>query len=417
MKTKLYYLSLLACLFFLKIPSLNAQLISIDYPCNPQLAIHENYNFNSQAWDAEWQFIYQYGPNGVLVQEIQEERTGMAWEPFARRTYTYSGNDTITTVESWNVGVWDLHTRTTVNYDSLGNITLLKEEEYQNGTWVTSSERTQTILYDSLGRQVSLELQANFLGIYLSVLQEYIYGTSSTPDTIYLYQSTGGTVYQPVSRIVDITWHSFSDRQFSEYTNELYSFGAFDPYEKYTFTYYGEPGTFEELSQLKTVNGWENYQRRTEEYDAEGRTTLLENGEWINMVLQIQNRISLVYQDDAQNCLTEAIQTTVTPQDSVIERVRLSNNFVGTPEPATNDWLTVFPNPVKDQVFLQLDTERPMMATARIYDLKGQLEFEKNIQMTFGVTTLKIDRILSPGLYLLHLHTRDREVIKRLYFE
>lgn len=416
MNQTLRYLSLLACTLFLGIPCSKAQLIAIDYPCHPQLAIHEKYNYNSQNWDAEWQFMYQYNPNGSVAQEIQEERAGVTWEPFARRTYAYSGNDTITTVESWNVNVWELDIRTTSNYDSLGNQILLKEEGYQNGTWVTNSETIATFTYDSLGRQESLELQGNFLGLTFFVLQEFIYGPGGTPDTIYLSQSTGG-VYQPVSRQVNITWHSFSDRLFSEYTTELYSFGAYDPYEKYNYTYYGEPGTFEEITQLKTTNGWENYQRRVEEYDAEGRSTLLENDEWINMVLQVQNKISLVYQEDGQNCLTEAVQTTVTPQDSVIERVRLSNNFVGTPEPADENWLKIYPNPAKDQIFLQLSTDRPEKATVKIYDLKGQLELEKNIQMTSGAARLEIDQILSPGIYLIHLQTRDEQITRRLFIE
>lgn len=406
-------LCLLSYVLILNLSNLDAQVAPVELPCFPQTGIQEVFDIPQQTWNTEWRTNYQYNNNGVLLEKVVEEWDNGAYTPYGRTTYSYAGIDTVTTDELWDGNAYVPNTRRSVYFDSLGNPIEVLDEEYTGSNWTTTSSFLFTRTYDSLGREVSLEYDVYFMGVYLGLLREYIYGAAGVPDTINWSQRTG-IFWEPSFRFVDITWHSFPDYQFAEYTRDEYYFGIYSPFEKYIYNYYPPAGSYELTRQLRNGSNWISHRIETLEYDAEERPTLMEYLEWVNMAWQVNSRKNLTYQVDGQNCLTEIHQTWVTPTDSIINQILFSNNFVGISEVAEPVELKVYPNPARDHINLRVNTEHPETANIEIYDLKGQLQLRQVSSLAAGHSELKLDIDLPLGMYLLHLRINEDTVLKRL---
>jgi len=99
------------------------------------------------------------------------------------------------------------------------------------------------------------------------------------------------------------------------------------------------------------------------------------------------------------------------PSISDIELLIDCNSFVGVDEHLSVNSFSlesVFPNPAVDFVSLKVSASERVSATIFIYDLNGQIIFEKNVNLIQGSQQL-ILRVstFNPGLYLLKLVSSD----------
>lgn len=415
MRQNLLYICLSCFALSLNFQNLHSQYIIVDYPCNPQLAIHEKFDTTQQAFVPEWRYTYHYSVNGVLEGYEKDPWNNGAYELQDRVTFTYPAMDTVTLIEEWDGTAYEVTSRFSVRYDSLGDKVGTFEEQYQpNNVWDTTVAIENKFTYDGQGREISLETEVYFTSIYFKELREYVYGSSATPDSVLWFQEMGSS-WVPIYRWVDITWHSFADRQVAMYTEQGFSgVGVFVNSSRNTITYSGTSVSNDRVVENWFGGAWELNSRFLREYDAEGRPLLFNNYFWTNTAWDLHISDSLNYQVDGQNCLSEILQTSIATTSDELYRVRLSNNFVSVPEPDDILNFELFPNPAQDQVFLKWDLETSAEAVIEVYDLKGQQQIAQTVHASSGGINLDFSERLTSGVYILHLRIDDHFAVKRL---
>ena len=78
--------------------------------------------------------------------------------------------------------------------------------------------------------------------------------------------------------------------------------------------------------------------------------------------------------------------------------------------------LNVYPNPVIDEVTVEINVERPSLAEGGIYDAIGQRIKDLNIdRLEVGRTTLRVDvNDLPSGTYLLRMKINDNVIFEKI---
>lgn len=96
---------------------------------------------------------------------------------------------------------------------------------------------------------------------------------------------------------------------------------------------------------------------------------------------------------DSQNTTLDNIQIWVTSNSVVV-----SNN-----QPKTyQDFVTVYPNPVKDIVYLKVEASKAAEMQLRMTDMTGKQLFDGSISVTKGINTLPIKlQQMTPGIYFI----------------
>lgn len=415
MRQNLLYFCLSCFALGVNFQFLHSQYLLVDYPCNPQLVIHEKFDTVQQAFVPEWRYSYHYDVNGVLEGYEKDLWNNGAYELENRVTFTYPSMDTLTLIEEWNGTGYDVLARLSVRYDSLGDKVGTYEEQFQsNNVWDTTLSIDNKFTYDSQGREISMEMEVYLPSLYFKDLREYVYGASGTPDSVFWYQEVGST-WEPTFRWVDITWHSFPDRQAAMYTEQGFAgAGIFVNSSRQTYTYSGVSVSHDRVVENWMGGNWELNSRFLREYDAEGRPLYFNNYFWTNNGWDSYSSDSLNHSVDGQNCLSEILQTSITALTEDLYRVRLSNNFVNVPEPDPILNFELFPNPAQDQVFLKWDAGKAGNAIIELYDLKGQQQLSKVVSAVLGEIRLDLPETLTSGVYILHLRIADQFVVRKL---
>ena len=80
--------------------------------------------------------------------------------------------------------------------------------------------------------------------------------------------------------------------------------------------------------------------------------------------------------------------------------------------PLVSNDLRIYPNPAKDQCFIQLP-ENSDVAVVNIFDVSGKLVLSKNLNQLNSTYSLEIQS-LSEGMYLIEINTNDKLYTGRL---
>lgn len=83
----------------------------------------------------------------------------------------------------------------------------------------------------------------------------------------------------------------------------------------------------------------------------------------------------------------------------------------------TNPIFHVYPNPADNQMFIDMDIDKPQMVNIELFDLAGKMIFQQNIQGTEkGKHALNVAH-LSQGIYLLKVSTETHEEVFKMMIE
>jgi len=80
-------------------------------------------------------------------------------------------------------------------------------------------------------------------------------------------------------------------------------------------------------------------------------------------------------------------------------------------------WLTVYPNPTKDEVSYKLDLPNKTMLVTRLFNPKNEIIYENVYQKEKGTHHLKIDKKLPSGIYMLYIMFNEHVECEKVIIE
>jgi hypothetical protein len=92
----------------------------------------------------------------------------------------------------------------------------------------------------------------------------------------------------------------------------------------------------------------------------------------------------------------------------------ISLNLTEIKEPANNSWIFVYPNPTKENVFIQVFRATGTYPVIELWNLKGQL-LDKTVAVD-KVSTLNMSQV-NKGVYLIKVITDDASAIFKIVKE
>ncbi len=96
--------------------------------------------------------------------------------------------------------------------------------------------------------------------------------------------------------------------------------------------------------------------------------------------------------------------------DSVKTGIPLHYSAAKSPKPD----LSIYPNPAKNKVTLQVKQFDPGMAAVRLIDLKGKILKEDNRLLTNGTEDIIMFLMLKAGIYFIQVSQTNKVVRKKL---
>ena len=76
--------------------------------------------------------------------------------------------------------------------------------------------------------------------------------------------------------------------------------------------------------------------------------------------------------------------------------------------------LTIYPNPAKNKITIQVKNFSPGLASVKVLDIKGKLVKEENRLVTNGTEDIIMFLMLNPGIYFLLVTEPGKEARKKL---
>ncbi|MES2131763.1 MAG: YCF48-related protein [Bacteroidota bacterium] len=80
-------------------------------------------------------------------------------------------------------------------------------------------------------------------------------------------------------------------------------------------------------------------------------------------------------------------------------------------------WLSVYPNPAKDEISYRLDLPNKTMFSTRIFNAKSEIIWELTDQKEKGSYSLKVDKKLSPGIYFVYVMFNEHAECDKVIIE
>ena len=382
--------------------------------------VHQEWN---QGFENNYELRFEYEGDSVSEERFSLWNKDLGrYEPHSRTLFEYDNAQRLIHKEQqyWRNGSWMPGNRSFYEYDSAGNETLatnyLFRQEVERYA-IYSQTQTQ---YDALGRPI----------YRVFLLQEHLALPEPTPNSqVFIsYSADGKTIWEVVEirdGFVPLTW-----RTRSTFTRTLDEQGRtvliqeVDPVHQteqrttYSFNPTGELISCITDSRPDSTQGW-SYKYGSQiryEYTVEG---------WISERHSISDGLIFdeTYIEDYQNS-TRYLHTC----EGLIWEYHVSDNRSGVMQPvkrvlreyerespcAVQDHsLYIYPNPVRDRIFLQHPLLELPHTQLQIFASNGQQVFEKRELPTGSLVRLDI-RSLTPGIYLLCIVQGDQRITRKI---
>ena len=355
------------------------------YNSKGELAESINYYWETNVWVLRSKYEYIYNANGKLTETIYsyQNQRPIEWVYFSRSVVTYTDNKiTAQSTYERNNGAWRLVYHSDLFYSG-NNISNVNSYEWEDGVWTKTS--TSTVTYNS--GKISKVTNTNLDNGIWSLSENQILIRNVTTGKIKddIYQDWIGNEwvnYDKTSYSLDANGNRLS---------EVYS--VFDgddnwiPEDKIDYTYdnaalisnYNHPFIDESSSYELGIEDMPFHNKVLtsieSDYDNPEKPQRGNAGDYI------KSRTSYYYSDST----------------------------MGLNDLSNSNFVTVYPNPVKNTLNIKLKDQ--IQADASLFDMNGRLVLEQKIQSLS--TSLHIET-LNSGIYVLKIRTPDGFASKRI---
>lgn len=353
---------------------------------------------------------YTYLTNGQLKSATNYSNLTGASNIGSRELYTYDGNGNVTETlySSWNESLneWNNREKNVTTYTN-NRMTRTVDYDWENGQW-TEDDKTDF----------------GYVGANIDTFNSYEWD-----DGQWINDFRGNL--------------SYNSNKLKEFISEEFENGAWTLNEKNIYIRNATTGKIEDIiSQIWNETDWENDSKISYALDTNGNRKAENYFEWDDdSTWKLDGKVEYTYDTTAlmsdynrpffffffANFLFSEIGLVDTPHHNKVLTNLLSGYEDSEWEPglkttyyysddtmslndlSDNNFITVYPNPVKSTLNISLD--KYTEAGVSLYDLNGRLILEKRLQALN--TRLNIET-LNSGMYVLKIHTEDGFATKRI---
>lgn len=368
-------------------------------------------NSEDYSWDEElndWQHVsntnYTYNNAGKLIEEISRDAETNYY--LTRNTYSYGSGNTFEEVSY----VWIIDGWRPVNGDRRVNTFF------------------ETLLMGAVEQTLENEIWINKNRI------QYIYGNNTIPTGIQTYH-WNGTEWMIYSKIINLTWADWPNRELAAYTIQYSQDGNWVNAERYSKQYDGDnyttttevweneawvnstretytlTGTEEELIlESWTPQGWKNTEKYQGTFDDNGNPTGMKYSSWFDTGWELELVLFMDLTYSGSIDVTELVIRSWNPSLTNPENLSkyVFSNFLhlttDVPEISNLQNVKVFPNPVSSSFTIQIDENRAANYQVNIVNIAGQTVFSN----TYSEPFISVNAgNFTPGIYLLNIKSDE----------
>jgi Secretion system C-terminal sorting domain len=307
----------------------------------------------------------------------------------------------------WNGLAWDSTYRSSLSYDLYGNRVYYWTFAWNNG-WDTTFGYRSNFQYRN-GSQVEIKVnevwQSSLAGWNLQDSTIYHYNLANEWDTVsYYFHSIIG--WTPEQRVVDITWHDFSNEL--SLTGRKQNFGSiWEDYERYRITY-GPNESETWVTDVYNAPNWDSARKEVYINDYHEHQTAYEYYEWSGGWLLNSSELN-DYTYDGNGQTTLRIREYYDGSNYVNERrFEYSNFFAGiasTQIPTLE--VIAYPNPVADHLHFKLEGPQNGPVQIALYDMQGRLRAQTIAPYACEEVQIPISDLLADGIFVYRIQTKS----------
>ena len=328
----------------------NQRMMSYSYDSLGRLVTTNSFLANGNTWDNDERIDFTYDSAGNKLDQITQQWIQNAWVNKVKTSNVYNSNNllTETVFNHWDIAFWRPASRDTFTDTTFNKLSSHVKQENFLGSWANSSKR----IYNYTGSQV---------------LQNWV------------LQEWNGLAWDNILR--HVFTYDLNGNTTIDLTQIFYSFTNWANYYRETYTYNISNQMLTMLFQLWQNSQWQFFVKQ--------KTTYYPSGQ-----MESFNRKS---GNGASNAIMEG--------DSTVYFYRIVNTIFE--EAATNVDFKLYPNPARENVFIQLNGLYQDLSF-EIIDANGILRYKLNLPH-IGALPINVNlQFLSNGHYFCSLKSRGK---------
>ena len=409
-----------------------------DYDDQGHVTLYKYYNWQpaTNSWVDDFEYRYVWDPDGNLTEWIYNEYDAVSgsWTPYEHDTLKYSNNILIS--ESWYYynklnNTWFLGDF--FNYNNNGALTEAGYVYWDELSYIVQQVYRESHVLNSFDKPA----ESNYR-LFDSLTNAWIYNykivSTYQNDTIIVNELFSDWVPASSSwAIYGQNLYSYTNNLKSEMVRQDWNGIGWNNASRTTYEYNPASHLSREMNQNWNGTDWDSVSQTKYTYDAVGNLTenlyqTIINGNWVNYKLNgytfdgNNNQTERVYKRwnqttgmlttasykylytfDSNNLNTQTIyQKWNTTNVDWLNNARYDNYYslhliLGLPSALSDDKVVIYPNPVKDMLFINGINEKVKIS---VFDLCGRLIFTKQLE------NIQIDAGNFPnGLYMIKIET------------
>ena len=382
---------------------------SILYTYNNDTALTSLHSLQFSAnntWDNWYRYIYSFNANGKVSTQLRENWNAGNWVNNTLYTYSYDVNGNVTQLlyEVWNGNVWNATGKIEyTGYNNYGKYQTEMVSAFVGGNWVFQSKRERSYLnnqtlityddkfnwnvtfnnWEKVERLFNTYTQ-NEIGTITRLIPDtganwvpkdkYIYNYNLNPFHLieYIAQSydTITLSWQNISRV---TYTYTANALLDKTQNDMYANNNWNATARAQYVYNALDEKIEYFTEEYNMGNWDKNERSTYSYT---NSLLTEENQFIgNGNSWIQNKKLQFDYDNNQNKIYELNENfnagIVTP---VARAYYYYSSFVVQLNENNKPFssLILYPNPAKQSINLQLESDKHSQIQISIFDLVGK---------------------------------------------
>lgn len=395
---------------------------------------------SQNGWKNNFRYTFQWDANHHRTYQLREKSNGMGgWQNDNQYFYTYDGSGNLTEVvyQIWNNGWQNNGHLTFSGYNSFNKPANILTESWNGAVWspVASNDKSYVnsqylLQYDSYFYWDGVSSSWKKINRkYYTYLQDSISSIQvSVPDSIGNWK--GSTK--------EVRAYNLSNMLLTSVTNQLFDTAQnLQDVNRYKYTYSGTNKISMVEYQLPAGTLWNTTKRTNYVYDSNDSLSLLfsevNTGAWENdkkteYTLNLGKITEERHYDGAASSWAEAYKINYTYDANSNKTYALWSNYSGSSySPVKEEFfyynqyplglssfsqqhLTIYPNPAKEEVCVEAFAEKSEMITFKLYDMLGNERMRMIQPLSSGRNLIHIPLAnVADGSYILRAGNNESE--------
>ena len=250
------------------------------------------------SWDSR--IIFEYNPQGLLLEEVSQHEENNSWIDINSTTYTYDSNNNMLTKldKSEEINSY----LSTYTYDSNNNVLTETQQAWDNNLW--KNFRLYTYTYDSKNNILTILNQAwdnnSWKNSHLTICT---YDSNNNMLThSYLYSNNNSWINAESYIFTYDSNNNLLTKQYQRWSNAS---GA--NFYSYTYTYDSNDKLLTTLMQKMVNDSWVNFSQTIRTYDSNNNLLTILQQEWRNDSWVNDIQYLMIYDENGNGISAECL--------------------------------------------------------------------------------------------------------------